>query len=708
MKKNLSLLFLAVPCFLPAFRRLLTHDPIELLGLLSDSGLGLLLLLVAWRTPRWLRCLLVFGWALLQTAAGELLAAMQRLPSWQDVQYLVDPDFVANSLAGFHLASPLWAVVLIGSALAASLPTVQPPSTKVLRGGLGLVLALLVLQGGLSREFATLAPAARYNPLHWLIADVVSTPFRKTRVLTLQDVPVGLRQLDLSGRPLLETGRARNVLLVVLEGTSGVYHPEIREAMGLKSERAIDMTGLIEHTGAASLIPDFVTHSHQTIRGLYSILCGDFSKFSYETSKAFELMQDNAERAADCLPARMAAEGWATHYLQGAGLTFMSKDRVMPTVGFQQVKGSEWFAGQEQEDSFIWGVTDPTFFKGAHRYINELQQQEEPWMLTLLTVGTHQPYAVSEGFAADYPSRKLAAVAVLDQAVADFMEGLRRDGVLEDTLVIITSDESHGSDIVGWASSWGLTLILAPEQEKLPRLIGGTFGLVDVEASVLDYLGLDIPASVIGRSFFREYNTPREMLSYTSSTLRYHSAEGQRYECTRDGNCLHGAASSILGPPPASFSRDKQGRGADLFAMATVLDHKLATGRKTQSMQFASGQVRQLSDKVGNEWTDNLIGAQYLDFPADSRVRVAIRIKALKAAPEGIQLKLTLRQFEKEVTSIPHKGFPLLHKGEETSLEFSFDNPKNRQSFSFHLTGVGKDSVIRLEDFRVIVARGKG
>jgi len=48
----------------------------------------------------------------------------------------------------------------------------------------------------------------------------------------------------------------------------------------------------------------------------------------------------------------------------------------------------------------------------------------------------------------------IATVAILDQAVADFLKGIRADGVLDDTLVIITSDESHGDDIGEWASSW--------------------------------------------------------------------------------------------------------------------------------------------------------------------------------------------------------------------------------------------------------------
>jgi hypothetical protein len=40
--------------------------------------------------------------------------------------------------------------------------------------------------------------------------------------------------------------------------------------------------------------------------------------------------------------------------------------------------------------------------------------------------------------------------------------------VLEDTLVIITSGESHGDDIADWVSSWGLAAI-SPQARKTCR-----------------------------------------------------------------------------------------------------------------------------------------------------------------------------------------------------------------------------------------------
>ncbi|MDD3619968.1 MAG: LTA synthase family protein, partial [Desulfobulbaceae bacterium] len=451
LSQRIALLAVAVPCFAPAAWRGLQKGFTEPVGLLSDVGLGLLVFLPAAVSPRWLRLFPLLLWALFQAGAQELFAALHRLPAREDIAYLFDPTFMKNSTAGLTLNYPYFTVFIILSAVLAAVFPVYRPRPGYLRKGLTAAIALLLLQGFLSRQYDEAGIAARFNPLHWFIADAVAATFHPpAKPVPAADLPPGLRQLDLQGSTLLpDKGKARNVLIVTLEGITGLYHPEIREAMAVPPG-PLEMKALAAGTADAMLIPDFITHSHQTIRGLYSILCGDFSKLSFETPKAFEL-QENQSRARECLPARMAESGWSTHFLQGAGLSFMGKDMVMPTIGFQEVHGEEWFTAPDRSP-FVWGVNDPDFFRGAREYIAELQAADRPWMLTLLTVGTHQPYAAPEDLAAGYPSRKLATVALLDEAVAGFINGLRQDGVLEDTLVLITSDESHGAELADWVS----------------------------------------------------------------------------------------------------------------------------------------------------------------------------------------------------------------------------------------------------------------
>ncbi|MDH4319388.1 MAG: hypothetical protein OEV64_13430, partial [Desulfobulbaceae bacterium] len=70
---------------------------------------------------------------------------------------------------------------------------------------------------------------------------------------------------------------------------------------------------------------------------------------------------------------------------------------------------------------------------------------------------------------------------------------------------------------------------------------------------------------------------------------------------------------------------------------------------------------------------------------------------------EGVQLWLVLKMWQRNINDIQYPSFPLLHAQEEGKLEFSFDNPVAKQSFSFHLLGKGKDASIQMEEFNVTV-----
>jgi len=65
--------------------------------------------------------------------------------------------------------------------------------------------------------------------------------------------------------------------------------------------------------------PDYVLHSHQTIRGLYAMLCGDYDKLDDGTPKGVEMLNQR-QRNQVCLPAQLRQHGFSTHFLQGAGL----------------------------------------------------------------------------------------------------------------------------------------------------------------------------------------------------------------------------------------------------------------------------------------------------------------------------------------------------------------------------------------------------
>src|SRR5690606_19474471 len=244
-----------------------------------------------------------------------------------------------------------------------------------------------------------------------------------------------------------------------------------------------------------------------------------------------------------------------------------------------------WFSNKPYLE-FPWGMDDKAYFEGALEYVRQLRQDRQPWMLTLLTVGTHQPYSAPKEYLERYPTAKQAAIGYLDDAVADFLDALQKQGVLEDTLVIVTSDESHGLENVRLASAWGLSLVFAPDGDKLPSVKPGVYGHVDLTASVLDYFALPVPDNIAGRSLFRDYATPREIMSYTNGLLRQH--DGKVFtECTFQQVCRRYEASGFIAPRARYLGR-VTGRQARLVSQrAALLDQSITGGQIGLRYQFA-------------------------------------------------------------------------------------------------------------------------
>lgn len=671
-------------------------------GYVSDLAIGSLLLLICHRRPL-LSALLGVMWAVLMLGNAELISAVGRMPEPSDLKYLTDPHFVQQSTQGSGIHYPWLAGALAFSVLTCLL-LVRRHGPRL--PGLALLLPLALLLGHAVQQYVSPSEDDQwrlFNLPHKLLAEGTS----RAR-LALEDwyagedsgLPPdidGLTRLDLAGTPLLQApGKARNLIIVTLEGIPGAYLDASRSVLG-SDYREEMMPRLSAWAERGMLTPDYVLHSHQTIRGLYAMLCGDYGKLDSGTPKGVEMLA-NPHRNQQCLPHQLASMGFRTHFLQGAGLRFMAKDQIMPHVGFQQTHGREWFRNKPYLE-FPWGMDDRAYFEGALGYVDKLRRNRQPWMLTLLTVGTHQPYSAPADYLARYPDAKRAAIAYLDDAVGDFLDQLKKRGVLKDTLVVVTSDESHGIDNVRLASAWGFNLLLAPEQDQLPRIKTGVYGHVDLTASLLDYFALPVPDNITGRSLLRDYVTPREIMSYTNGLLRQHDGQVLT-ECNFQQVCRRYASASFIQPHGEYLGR-LSGRQARLIGQrAALLDQSVTGGQIGQHYQFAQLERIELSPGVQDDWADNLIGAQYLELPKGTRTRVTLKIDAVHLDRQGALLRLVTKEYERD-TGLAIPQLPPLKRGQSVELSFDFDNPKTRKAFSFHLLGEGHGS-IRISDFSVV------
>lgn len=568
------------------------------------------------RLGRALGSVVIGAWSLINFANYEHVRELGSLVNIANAGYVTDPTFFRGSvLAPTHPVVLLSTTLLaVAGAWWAMRQERQPrPEALLLAAAPALAAMVALPERGVAEwrrtnllfaQPARLAAAVRAG-------DATATgTFDRIETLDL-DAP-----LAIAGAP------ARNVLLVILEGVSGAFLPSVRERHGVSHE--ILMPELDRIAARGLTYSTFLTTQRQTNRGEYALLCGDYPKLLSLEAKMSELSDSGPE---NCLPLALNESGFATVYLQAAPLAFMMKDQFMPRAGFEEVHGNHWF--RQSYNRNHWGIDDRAFLEQSLDMISDLRSQKEPWFLTLLTVGTHHRYNVPDRFEGRAEKGSAAwAFEYLDLAIGDFVSALDASGVLDDTLVLITSDESQAK-IPGAADelntliqAWGLLIVLLPSGEQ--RIIDETFTQPDIPLSVADYLQIDPHrAGFTGRSVFRSYERPREVFwGNTHMGVVAGSAEdGQVTVCDE----AFDRCRTLSPRPGAFFSLQREVRAASASEIAWLRRAALQSlevasePRLTRHLSLVSDAPRRVLATSTDQY---LFGGQFVTLPARSRTRV--------------------------------------------------------------------------------------
>ncbi len=345
-----------------------------------------------------------------------------------------------------------------------------------------------------------------------------------------------------------------NVLLIMIEGLSAGYFPSVSDYHNL--DPSVKLSSLEEKLNRHGfrIYRNALSMERQTDRGTFSILCGEYPDFRRQSRKMVDVAEDRA--SADCMPSRLLEHGYTTAYWQAAPLDYMRKGDFMPRVGFGDVTGAEVFTS-EGEDVEGWGPPDPTYFANIDKRIRKLDATSAPWMVTLLNVGTHHPFNTGEEkpdddfdtedleelAEAEPQDARRKAMKTMEESLNRFLDGLASAGILDDTLVVLTSDESGGfirqdPESLPLNNNVGVLAVRPPDGDTLARYApeNQIVAQIDVPPTILDITGLGRKTGdMIGRSLLVwRQNTERDLLLADSYTgLKYFLREsGQLLSCS--------------------------------------------------------------------------------------------------------------------------------------------------------------------------------
>ena len=169
--------------------------------------------------------------------------------------------------------------------------------------------------------------------------------------------------------------------------------------------------------------------------------------------------------------------------------------------------------------------------EAAKRWLESVRGQR--WFAFVHLYEPHFPYEPAEPFASRFRSQPYAGeVAASDAALGPLLEPLLADGAVERTLIVLTSDHGeslgdHGErthGIFAYEATLRVPLILRAPGLVAPRVEQRPVRHVDVLPTVLDALGIDVPADLPGRSLLplisrREDGDPESYFESLSTSL---------------------------------------------------------------------------------------------------------------------------------------------------------------------------------------------
>ncbi len=313
-----------------------------------------------------------------------------------------------------------------------------------------------------------------------------------------------LRLASNASRPLLRVRRP-DIVLIIWEGlTAKVVGP-----LGGRADVTPNLTRLA-HEGI--LFDGLYASGNRTPRGLPAVLSGFPSQPIQVVVKSW-----TKSAALPTLSGTLVTAGYHSAFYYGGELEFANMKTYLANGHYDRLVSKSDFDARDWNSK--WGAHDHVVLG---RMLQELKSAARPWLATVLTLSSHEPFEVPMTTVIpgkDVEHQFLNSHAYADRSVAAFIERAKHEAWWDSTLVIVTADHGHH-----YPETPGM-LEEAPAQYRIPMLwLGGALAVrdtvvrhiasqTDIVKTLLDQLGL--------RS--AEYRWSKDFLSGEAPSWAYYA-----------------------------------------------------------------------------------------------------------------------------------------------------------------------------------------
>ena len=257
----------------------------------------------------------------------------------------------------------------------------------------------------------------------------------------------------------------------------------------------------------------------------------------------------HAENQYAALPKLLDDHGYTTAVMHGDVATFWNRSNAYPPLGYEKQFSKVDYTiprlvGPE-------GLGDADFFEQS---LPKLKVLPEPFMATLITLSTHTPFTIPPDLETlvipknttltPTQQQYLEAVHYSDQALGNFIAGLKADGLYNNSLIAIYGD--HGA-FIGTPDSQMQhvpLIILAPGTSM--KGVDTTPGShLDLYPTVADLLGVQYPISVLGQDLFTTKTPVVTQRVAGTGAIKFIINSNLKYTGSVDGVFEHGTCTTF-------------------------------------------------------------------------------------------------------------------------------------------------------------------
>lgn len=248
---------------------------------------------------------------------------------------------------------------------------------------------------------------------------------------------------------------------------------------------------------------------HQTAQGKTSDaeFIMDNSLFPLSRGAVYFTHSQNTYEAS---PKILKENGYFTASMHANHKSFWNRDVMYKNLGYDKYYSEEYYKISD-ENSVNWGMKDIPFFEQS---LTHLEKMPKPFYARMLTLTNHFPFTLTDTdrFIHEYNTgdktvdRYFVTIRYTDEALKTFFEGLKKDGLWDDTIVVVYGDhygisENHNkamSKVMGKEITPFENTILqrTPLFMHVPGMKGEINhtlgGQIDVRPTIMNLLGVKI------------------------------------------------------------------------------------------------------------------------------------------------------------------------------------------------------------------------